>query len=441
MLSFGIITNYFDLLINLVSGGCGAMLNLRVGDFVKLRAKLMVVLAATFLGSGCIGGSTEDAYVEQARTVHRRALTIDAHIEIPGNYATREVDPITDNDFQVDFPKLRAGELEAVFLVIDPSRNVLDASDTVSMRAATIRGLEAINRLAQEMHSSEIEIAHTADEIERIVNSGKLAASIGIENGLVIGGDISLIETYFEHGGRYMALPHDIHTEPFDVAVFTGYEFDEQGLEPVASSIVAEMNRLGMVVDISHLSRVAMLEAVSLSQAPVIASNSAVRQLRDHSWNLDDDQLIAIRDNGGVVQVVAFGALLTDDAALRRREYNNIRGAFGMIPGQQPEELGAEPYEDYIGRMEALDDRYPDATVSDFADHIDYAVRLIGIDHVGISSDFDGGGGIVGWNDAGETLNITVELVRRGYSEAEIAKLWGGNLLRVLREVESVAGR
>ena len=428
-------------MIDLALGSCGAMLNAGAGDFVKLRAKFMMALATTIFGNGCTGGSTDDAYVEQARAVHRNVLTIDAHVEIPGNYATREVDPITDNDFQVDFPKLWAGELEAVFLVIDPSRNVLDANDAVSMQAATIRGLEAINRLAEEMHPSEIEIAHSAGEIERIVNSGKLAASIGIENGLVIGQEIDLIETYFEYGGRYMALPHDIHIEPFDVEDFTGDEFDGIALAPLASSIIGEMNRLGMVVDISHLSRAAMLEAVSLSQAPVIASNSAIRKLRDHSWNLDDDQLIALRDNGGVVQVVAFGALLTDDAALRRREYNNIRGAFGMIPGQQPEELGAEPYEDYIGRMEALNDRYPDATVSDFVDHIDHVVRLIGIDHVGISSDFDGGGGIVGWNDAGETLNVTVELVRRGYSEAEIAKLWGGNLLRVFREVESVAGQ
>ena len=401
----------------------------------------MIVLAAAVFGNGCSGGTAEDAYVEQARSVHRNALTIDAHVEIPGNYATSEVDPITDNDFQVDFPKLRAGELEAVFLVIDPNRNVLDANDTVGMQAATIRGLEAINRLAEEMHPSEIEIARSVDEIERIVDSGKFAASIGIENGLVVGEEIGLIETYFEYGGRYMALPHDIHVEPFDVEDVSGDDFDGKGLAPLAPSIIDEMNRLGMAVDISHLSRTAMLEAVSLSQAPVIASNSAIRKLRNHSWNLDDDQLIALRENGGVVQVVAFGALLTDDAALRRREYNNIRGAFGMIPGQQPEELGAEPYEDYIGRMEALDDRYPAATVSDFVDHIDYAVGLIGIDHVGISSDFDGGGGISGWNHAGETLNVTVELIRRGYSEAEIAKLWGGNLLRVLREVESVAGR
>ena len=417
------------------------MLHVEAGDFVKLRAKLVTVLVTAIFGNGCTGGSTEDAYVEQARAVHRNALTIDAHIEIPGNYATREVDPVTDNDFQVDFPKLRAGELEAVFLVIDPNRSGLDANDTVSMQAATIRGLQAINRLAEEMHPSEIEIAYSADEFERIVDSGKLAASIGIENGTLGGELIGLIETYFEYGGRYMALPHDIHVEPFDVELFTGDDFDGKGLDPLAPSIIDEMNRLGMAVDISHLSRAAMLEAVSLSQAPVIASNSAIRKLRDHSWNLDDDQLIALRENGGVVQVVAFGALLTDDAALRRREYNNIRGAFGMIPGQQPEELGAEPYEDYIGRMEALDDRYPAATVSDFVDHIDYAVGLIGIDHVGISSDFDGGGGISGWNHAGETLNVTVELIRRGYSESEIAKLWGGNLLRVLREVESVAGR
>jgi len=412
-----------------------------VGDFVKLWAKFMTVLAAAVFGHGCSGGTAEDAYVEQARAVHRNALTIDAHVEIPGNYATREVDPSTDNDFQVDFLKLRAGELEAVFLVIDPNRNGLDVNDTAGMQAATIRGLEAINRLTEEMHPSEIEIARSVDEIERIVDSGKFAASIGIENGLVVGEEIGLIETYFEYGGRYMALPHDIHIEPFDVEDFSGDDFDGNGLTPLAPSIIDEMNRLGMAVDISHLSRTAMLEAVSLSRAPVIASNSAIRKLRDHSWNLDDDQLIALRENGGVVQVVAFGALLTDDAALRRREYNNIRGAFGMIPGQQPEELGAEPYEDYIGRMEALDDRYPDATVSDFVDHIDYAVRLIGIDHVGISSDFDGGGGISGWNHAGETLNVTVELIRRGYGEAEIAKLWGGNLLRVLREVESVAGR
>lgn len=406
-----------------------------------LRAKLLTALVAGILGIGCSGGSTEDAYIEQAGVIHQNVLKIDGHIEIPANYATREVDPGRDNDFQVDLPKLLAGEMEGMFLVIDPGRTAADTQDIASMQAGTIRGLEAIHRLAEEMHPNEVEIAYSADDIERIVGSGKLAASIGIENGLMIGHEIVHIETYFNLGGRYMALPHEIHSEPVDIEMFPGEEFDEAGLDSLAQQIIGEMNRLGMVVDISHLSRTAMLEAVSLSRAPVIASNSAIRKLRDHSWNLDDDQLVALRDNGGVVQVVAFGALLTEDAALRRREYNNIRGAFGMIPGQQPEELGAEPYEDYMGRMEALDERYPDATVADFVDHVDYAIRVIGIDHVGISSDFDGGGGISGWNHAGEGLNVTVEFVRRGYSEADIEKLWGGNLLRVLREVQSVALR
>ena len=404
-----------------------------------LRAKFLTALVAGILWVGCSGGSMEDAYTEQAGVIHQNVLTIDGHVEIPANYATREVDPGRDNDFQVDLPKLLAGEMDSIFLVIDPGRTDSNTEDIASMQAGTISGLEAIHRLAGEMYPNEIEIAYSADDIERIVGSGKLAVSIGIENGLMIGHEIVHVETYFNLGGRYMALTHEIHSEPVDIEMFPGEEFDEAGLDSLNQQIIGEMNRLGMVVDVSHLSRTAMLEAVNLSRAPVIASNSAIRKLRDHSWNLDDDQLVALRDSGGVVQVVAFGALLTEDAALRRREYNNIRGAFGMIPGQQPEELGAEPYEDYIGRMEALDERYPDATVADFVDHVDYAIRVIGIDHVGISSDFDGGGGIPGWNHAGEGLNVTIELVRRGYSEADIEKLWGGNLLRVMREVESIA--
>ena len=406
-----------------------------------LRAKFFTALVAGILWVGCSGGSMEDAYTEQAGVIHQNVLTIDGHVEIPANYATREVDPGRDNDFQVDLPKLLAGEMDSIFLVIDPGRTDSNTEDIASMQAGTISGLEAIHRLAGEMYPNEIEIAYSADDIERIVGSDKLAVSIGIENGLMIGREIVHVETYFNLGGRYMALPHEIHSEPVDIEMFPGEEFDEAGLDSLNQQIIGEMNRLGMVVDVSHLSRTAMLEAVNLSRAPVIASNSAIRKLRDHSWNLDDDQLVALRDSGGVVQVVAFGALLTEDAALRRREYNNIRGAFGMIPGQQPEELGAEPYEDYIGRMEALDERYPDATVADFVDHVDYAIRVIGIDHVGISSDFDGGGGIPGWNHAGEGLNVTIELVRRGYSEADIEKLWGGNLLRVMREVESIALR
>ena len=177
-----------------------------------LRAKFLTGLVAGILGIGCSGSSTEDAYIEQASVIHQNALTIDGHIEIPANYATREVDPGRDNDFQVDLPKLLAGEIKGIFLVIDPGRTASDTEDIASMQAGTTRGLEAIHRLAEEMHPNEFEIAYSADDIERIVGSGKLAASIGIENGLMIGHEIGHLETYFNLGGRYMALPHEILT-------------------------------------------------------------------------------------------------------------------------------------------------------------------------------------------------------------------------------------
>ena len=393
------------------------------------------------LVSGCAGGSAEDAIVEQARAIHGRVLTLDTHIDIPFNYATREVDPGVPNDFQVDLTKMRTGGLDAGFFVVYVGQTERTPSNEAEAKTGALTKFDAIHRMAEEMYPDEIEIAYSANDVERIASSGKLVAAIGIENGFVIGRDLSLLETYFDLGARYMTLAHGGHNAIADSATAGDVEPEHGGVSAFGEEVIAEMNRLGMMVDVSHISRVAMMDAVRLSEAPVIASHSSVRALMDHPRNLDDEQLVVLRDNGGVMQTVAMAPFLTEPAARRRREYMSIRRGFGMIPGQLPEELGAEPYEDYIGRMEALDRRFPDATVVDFVDHIEYAVELIGIDHVGISSDFDGGGGILGWNDARETLNVTVELVRRGYREEDIAKLWGGDLLRVFREVEAVAAR
>jgi membrane dipeptidase len=180
------------------------------------------------------------------------------------------------------------------------------------------------------------------------------------------------------------------------------------GLSEMGRFAIREMNRLGIMIDISHPSRDSIMQTLALSQAPVIASHSAARALADHSRNLDDDMLLALKENGGVVQTVAFGSYVNE----ARRVY---------LAGDGDREDA------------------PPATVADFVDHIDYLVDLIGIDHVGISSDFDGGGGLVGWNDASESFNVTLELVRRGYTEAQIGKLWSGNLLRVLDEVQRIA--
>ena len=406
-----------------------------------------LLLLALSLSGGC--GTPEEraerAITSRATAIHERVLTLDTHIDIPLNFATRAVDPGVSGDFQVDLPKMRAGGLDAGFFIVYVGQTERTLENEAQARADAMTKFEAIHRMSEELYPDEIEIAYSAADVERIAAGGKLVAAIGIENGYVIGRDLSLLETYHELGARYMTLAHGGHNDIADSATpraaLGDGEAEHDGVSAFGEQVIAEMNRLGILVDVSHISRAAMLDAVRLSEAPVIASHSSMHALMPHPRNLDDEQLRALADNGGVVQTVALGAFLSETAARRAAEYRNIRGAFGMIPGQQPEDLGAEPHEDYIGRIEALDARYPDATVADFVDHVDHAVNLIGIDHVGISSDFDGGGGIVGWSDASETLNVTMELVRRGYSEEDIAKLWGGNLLRVWGEAEAVAAR
>ncbi|MCY4122369.1 MAG: dipeptidase [Acidobacteria bacterium] len=406
-----------------------------------------LLLLAVSLSGGC--GTPEEreerALAARATALHERVLTLDTHIDIPLNFATRAVDPGVSGDFQVDLPKMRAGGLDAGFFIVYVGQTERTPENEAQAKADAMTKFEAIHRMAEELYPDEIEIAYTAADVERIAGSGKLVAAIGIENGYVIGRDLSLLETYHELGARYMTLAHGGHNDIADSATprdaLGDGAAEHDGVSAFGEQVIGEMNRLGMLVDVSHISRAAMLDAVRLSEAPVVASHSSMHALMPHPRNLDDEQLLALADNGGVVQTVALGAFLSETAARRAAEYRNIRGAFGMIPGQQPEDLGAEPYEDYIGRMEALDARTLDATVADFVDHIDHAVGLIGIDHVGISSDFDGGGGIRGWNDASETLNVTIELVRRGYSEEHIEKLWGGNLLRIWGEAEAVAAR
>ena len=412
------------------------------------NGSLALLLAASVAG-GCGLGTPEEraerALANRAAVIHERVLTLDSHIDIPLIFATRAVDPGVSGDFQVDLPKMRAGGLDAGFFIVYVGQTERTPGNEAQARADAMTKFEAIHRMAEELYPEEIEIAYTAADVERIAGSGKLVAAIGIENGYVIGRDLSLLETYHELGARYMTLAHGGHNDIADSATprenLGDAEAEHDGVSAFGEQVIAEMNRLGMLVDVSHISKAAMLDAVRLSAAPVIASHSSMHALMPHPRNLDDEQLRALAANGGVVQTVALGAFLSEVAARRAAEYRNIRGAFGMIPGQPPEELGAEPYEDYIGRMEALDARWPDATVADFVDHIDHAVDLIGIEHVGISSDFDGGGGVLGWYDASETLNVTVELVRRGYSEEDIARLWGGNLLRVWGEAEAVAAR
>jgi membrane dipeptidase len=203
------------------------------------------------------------------------------------------------------------------------------------------------------------------------------------------------------------------------------------------------MNRVGIMVDVSHISRAAALDAMRLSRAPVIASHSSARAVNDVPRNMDDETLLALKTNGGVMQAVALGNFVKTAPIAKQRAMQELRQSLGITGGggggAALRNLTDAQRAQYDRRMAEIEAEWPSPNVSDFVDHIDHAVKLIGVDHVGISSDFDGGGGITGWNDASETFNVTLELVRRGYSEQDIAKIWGGNLLRVWRQVERVA--
>ena len=387
----------------------------------------------------------EAARIERARGIHDRVLTIDTHDDIGFDFATSEADPGIRGERQVDLVKMKEGGLDAAFFVVYVGQTERTPDNYQQAAADAMTKFDAIHRMAEEMYPDLVEIAYTADDFERIAAGGKLVAAIGIENGYVIGTDLSLLETYHALGARYITLAHNGHNDIADSANprenLGDTESEHDGISAFGEEVIAEMNRLGIMVDVSHISKAAMLEAVRVSRAPVIASHSSTRALADTPRNMDDEQLLALGDTGGVIQTVALGAFVSQTAGSRSAATRALRIDLGLGPrgGIAPDDLGPSQRAEYARRLADIDQDWPAADVVMFVDHIDHAVELLGVDHVGISSDFDGGGGVQGWNDASETLNVTLELVRRGYTEEEIAKLWGGNLLRVLREVERVA--
>ncbi len=392
---------------------------------------------------------TEQEVEAMVNELHARLVTIDTHDDIPSNFATAEVDPGVRDGRQVTLPKMREGGLDMAFFVVYVGQGERTDEAYARAKESALSKFAAIHRMAEEMYPDEIEIAYRADDVERIVGEGKLVAAIGVENGYPIGTDLGNVEEFYNLGGRYITLSHGGHNQICDSSTPRGDDPDVEhdGISEFGEQVIAEMNRLGMMIDVSHVSKASMLDAVRLSTAPVIASHSSTSALCDVARNLDDEQLLAMKENGGVAQIVALGSFVKAQPE-RREATMALREELGIrrIPRSEIDAMSDEDRADYEAkmatyqeRMEELDARFPPANVQDFVDHIDYAVELVGIDHVGISSDFDGGGGLQGWNDASEAGNVTAELVHRGYSEEDIAKLWGQNLLRVWREVEAVA--
>ena len=326
-------------------------------------------------------------------------ITIDTHIDINVDNFTDSLNYTMNTDTQYNLPNMIKGELDVAWLVVYTAQGELNEEGYESAYKNAISKFDAIDRLVNVYAPDQVELALTSEDVKRILAKGKKVIMIGVENAYSMGLDTSNVRKFWQRGARYVSLTHNGHSQFSDSN--TG-EFDgttlHNGLSDLGKEVVELLNYYGIIIDISHPSKEAIRQMAELSKAPIIASHSSARALRDHPRNVDDEQLNWIKENGGVIQTTALGFFLTDR-------------------------------ED------------PPANMDDFMDHIDYMVEKIGIDHVGISSDFDGGGGIIGWEDASKTMNVTSALRERGYSESEIAKLWGGNLLRVLDEVQEIAAK
>ncbi len=398
------------------------------------------------------------ALVNLAKTIHKRVITLDTHCDINIKNFTDSINYTQLLDNQVNLPKMKTGGLDVAWFIVYTGQDTLTDEGYKIAYENAMSKFDAIHKLCEEIAPNDIELATTSTEVRRIVKSGKKVAMIGIENGYPIGTDIKNVEKFYNLGARYMSLAHNGHSQLSDSN--TGEEdgvWLHNGLSPLGKEVIVEMNRLGMMIDVSHPSKEAMRQMVVLSKAPIIASHSSARALCDHSRNLDDEQLEWIKENGGVVQTVAFSSYLNTEKHEKRAEFEKTLtikhlDSMGLkwVDRKDTKALSVDEREAYFNalskirpmikdKIAKMKDAPPAVDVSDFVDHIDYLVETIGIEHVGISSDFDGGGGIEGWSDASETFNVTLELVRRGYTEEEIEQLWSGNLLRVLDKVQAVA--
>jgi membrane dipeptidase len=453
---------------------------------MHIRRTLIAAVAALSFALLVRAQSDDAALVAKARAFHSRVLKLDTHNDIePANF-TQDCNYTMRLTTQVNIPKMVQGGMDVSFMIVYVGQGPLTQEGYDNAYRSAIAKFDAVHRLTEKIAPDNIGLALSPADVLALHKKNLRIAVIGVENGYPIGTDIKRVKEFYDRGGRYMSLAHNGNSQLADsnTGEQDGYLYNN-GLSPLGREAIAEMNRLGMMVDLSHPSKGANMEAIRLSKAPVIASHSGVRAIADVSRNMDDEQLLALKKNGGVIQVVGFASYVKTDSKERiaalaklRQDFglNNAgggrgagrgaggrgrgdaaasrpcpvesadapaqgrrgggRGAFGL------DTLSPERRADYDKRLAEIDAKFPAAAranVKDFVNHIDYAVKLIGIDHVGISSDFDGGGGIDGWNSAAEAFNVTLELVRRGYTEEQIGKMWSGNLLRVWGEVEKVA--
>jgi membrane dipeptidase len=370
-------------------------------------------------------------------------ITLDTHVDIPFAYMREpRFDVGKATPLNVDLGKMERGGLNSAFFIVWVPQGPLTPAGYAKAVDQAEQKYEAIGRMLM-MYPDRIRIAITPDQVMANHKAGLLSAMIGIENAYSLGHDLHRLDAAYDRGARYIGLVHvgndDLCTSSLPDTKHGEPAMNgagDHGMTQFGREVVARANQLGIMVDVSHASDNCVRDTLKVSKAPIIASHSAARALTNNPRNLPDDLLRAIAAKGGVIQVVAYKEFLKDDPARKKAE--------DALQKRVAKQLGQKEYDseadDYLpvtqAGMAEIQKKYPLATVDDLVAHIRHVVKVAGIDHVGIASDFDGGGGITGWMDASQTRNVTAALHRAGFSDADIAKIWGGNLLRVWREVE-----
>jgi membrane dipeptidase len=325
---------------------------------------------------------------------------------------------------------MKEGGLDAAVFIVWTAQGPTDQESFIKVKKKADNILDVIKRSVANSNNSG-ELAYSTEDISRIVNEDKRAILIGMENGYPLGTDLTLVKKYYDDGIRYITL---CHTKDNQLCSSSSDTTEDNGLTEFGSNVVTEMNKLGIIVDVSHVSDKAFFDVLKLTKAPIIASHSNARALCNHPRNMSNEMLKALAKNGGVVQVNFVNIYLKEKEENPQRDsaFAELSSKFDMA------NMTNDERDKFHAEMGEIDSKFPSkkATITDVINHIDYIAKLIGVNHVGIGSDFDGGGGVEGVQDVGEMKNITTELLKLGYSEEDVQKIWGGNFLRVFNAVE-----
>jgi membrane dipeptidase len=398
--------------------------------------KTISILSILFLFVATAGCQNE-SLKEKTKRIHETALTLDSHTDTPlrftrDNFSIADFHNGRETHSSLDLPRMEQGGLDAVFIAAFISQKKRDEEGLEHANKQTHTIIDSIYAQVNA-NSKKVSVAKTAEDAYINEANNKKSFYIGIENGYALGGDVNQVNTFYNRGVRYITL---CHTKNNNLCDSSNDTTEHNGLSNFGKDVVKRMNKLGMLIDVSHISDKSFADVLELSTAPVIASHSNARAVCDHVRNMTDEMLVKLAETGGVIQV----CLLSDyvrppvkqpkrDSAFDalREKYNNFK------------DLSEEVYAQAVKEWYETRRKYPQilATVSDLVDHIDHIVNIAGIDHVGIGSDFDGGGALKDCFDVSEMQNITKELIVRGYSEEDIIKIWGGNFMRIFKEVEA----